>query len=151
MSRFSGDHLRIVSTSISLGTRALSARCEVGRNLPSIIKYSKVLVAFTQIWNETRHRLVASGVHIKMEPNAKLWPKYSPESLKYRILSLRCPFKLRQHIIINFDLPFFFSFSNRLHYVWILISIPGFTMIVLIKFRFVSDRKKIIIVLPLFL
>ncbi|KAG0697291.1 hypothetical protein DFH29DRAFT_1003836 [Suillus ampliporus] len=48
-----GDKLRIVSTTLTLGSRALSSRCE--------------------IWNVTRHRLVASAVHIKMiasEPKA---------------------------------------------------------------------------------
>ncbi|THH04595.1 hypothetical protein EW145_g5407 [Phellinidium pouzarii] len=44
-----GDNLRIISTSISLGTRSMSARSE--------------------IWNATHHRLVASGVHIKMDPS----------------------------------------------------------------------------------
>ncbi|TFK46948.1 hypothetical protein OE88DRAFT_1714733 [Heliocybe sulcata] len=48
-----GDKLRIVSTTIAVGSRTMSARCE--------------------IWNDTHHRLVASGVHIKMEPSrAKL-------------------------------------------------------------------------------
>ncbi|KAJ7223056.1 HotDog domain-containing protein [Mycena pura] len=48
-----GDKLRIVNTSIAIGARALSARAE--------------------IWNVTKHRLVASGVHIKMQPStAKL-------------------------------------------------------------------------------
>ncbi|KAH7926792.1 hypothetical protein BV22DRAFT_1086317 [Leucogyrophana mollusca] len=41
-----GDKLRIVCTTLTLGNRALSSRCE--------------------IWDETRHRLVASGVHTKM-------------------------------------------------------------------------------------
>ncbi|KAF9236188.1 HotDog domain-containing protein [Melanogaster broomeanus] len=41
-----GDRLRIVSTTITLGSRTLTARCE--------------------IWNITEHRLVASGVHTKM-------------------------------------------------------------------------------------
>ncbi|KIJ20496.1 hypothetical protein PAXINDRAFT_108621 [Paxillus involutus ATCC 200175] len=41
-----GDRLRIVSTTISLGGRAQSSRCE--------------------IWNITHHRLVASGIHTKM-------------------------------------------------------------------------------------
>ncbi|KAN0097148.1 HotDog domain containing protein [Tylopilus felleus] len=40
------DRLRIISTTIALGSRVLSARCE--------------------IWNVTEHRLVASGVHTKM-------------------------------------------------------------------------------------
>ncbi|KAL5525412.1 hypothetical protein ACEPAF_9282 [Sanghuangporus sanghuang] len=44
-----GDRLRIVSTTISLGARAMSARSE--------------------IWNQTQHRLVATGVHIKMDPS----------------------------------------------------------------------------------
>jgi len=48
-----GDLLRIVSTTLALGSRAMSVRCE--------------------IWNVPHHRLVASGVHIKMEPSvAKL-------------------------------------------------------------------------------
>ncbi|KDQ64051.1 hypothetical protein JAAARDRAFT_52052 [Jaapia argillacea MUCL 33604] len=48
-----GDRLKIVSTSITVGVRVMSARCEV--------------------WNVTRHRLVASGVHAKMEASpAKL-------------------------------------------------------------------------------
>ncbi|KAG1873621.1 HotDog domain-containing protein [Suillus subalutaceus] len=45
----SGDKLRIVSTTLAVGSRALSSRCE--------------------IWNVTRHRLVASAVHIKMVPS----------------------------------------------------------------------------------
>ncbi|KAF8334854.1 HotDog domain-containing protein [Amanita rubescens] len=44
-----GDTLRIVNTTITLGSRALSAR--------------------TEIWSDTHHRLVASGSHIKMQPS----------------------------------------------------------------------------------
>lgn len=44
-----GDRLRIVSTTMTLGSRSMTARCE--------------------IWNASKHRLVASGVHIKMEPS----------------------------------------------------------------------------------
>ncbi|KAJ7239983.1 HotDog domain-containing protein [Mycena haematopus] len=48
-----GEKLRIVNTTMTVGARALSAR--------------------TEIWNATKHRLVASGVHIKMQPSkAKL-------------------------------------------------------------------------------
>ncbi|KAF7307700.1 Acyl-coenzyme A thioesterase 13 [Mycena kentingensis (nom. inval.)] len=43
-----GDKLRIISTTLSIGTRVITAR--------------------TEIWNATRHRLAASGVHIKMTP-----------------------------------------------------------------------------------
>ncbi|KAJ7621291.1 HotDog domain-containing protein [Roridomyces roridus] len=45
-----GDTLRIVNTTLTVGARAMSAR--------------------TEIWNKTHHRLVASGVHIKMQPSA---------------------------------------------------------------------------------
>ncbi|KIK95324.1 hypothetical protein PAXRUDRAFT_390459 [Paxillus rubicundulus Ve08.2h10] len=45
-----GDRLRIVSTTISLGGRAQSSRCE--------------------IWNVTHHRLVASGVHTRMSASS---------------------------------------------------------------------------------
>ncbi|KAG9317764.1 HotDog domain-containing protein [Chiua virens] len=44
------DKLRIVSATITLGSRALSSRCE--------------------IWNVTQHRLVASAVHTKMIASA---------------------------------------------------------------------------------
>ncbi|KAG6841294.1 hypothetical protein C0991_012464 [Blastosporella zonata] len=44
-----GDRLRIVNTTMTMGARALSAR--------------------TEIWNVTHHRLVSSGVHIKMKPS----------------------------------------------------------------------------------
>ncbi|KAJ6619025.1 HotDog domain-containing protein [Mycena sp. CBHHK59/15] len=44
-----GDTLRIVNTTMTVGARAMSAR--------------------TEIWNATHHRLVASGVHIKMQPS----------------------------------------------------------------------------------
>ncbi|TFY67510.1 hypothetical protein EVG20_g3923 [Dentipellis fragilis] len=44
-----GDKLKIVSTTITVGARVMSARCE--------------------IWDVTNHRLVASGVHIKMDPS----------------------------------------------------------------------------------
>ncbi|KAJ7777597.1 HotDog domain-containing protein [Mycena maculata] len=48
-----GEKLRIVNTTMTVGARAMSAR--------------------TEIWNATQHRLVASGVHIKMQPSvAKL-------------------------------------------------------------------------------
>jgi len=44
-----GETIRLVNTSLTLGARAQSAR--------------------TEIWNVTKHRLVASGVHIKMQPS----------------------------------------------------------------------------------
>ncbi|KAJ7817864.1 HotDog domain-containing protein [Mycena olivaceomarginata] len=44
-----GETLRIVNTTITVGARAMSAR--------------------TEIWSATKHRLVASGVHIKMRPS----------------------------------------------------------------------------------
>jgi len=44
-----GDKVRIVNTTMTVGSRAMSARCE--------------------IWNETHHRLVASAVHAKMVPS----------------------------------------------------------------------------------
>ncbi|KAF7297176.1 4HBT domain-containing protein [Mycena indigotica] len=44
-----GEKLRIVNTTITVGSRIMSARVE--------------------IWNATKHRLVASGVHIKMQPS----------------------------------------------------------------------------------
>ncbi|KAK2459954.1 hypothetical protein APHAL10511_008039 [Amanita phalloides] len=44
-----GETLRIVNTTITLGSRALSAR--------------------TEIWSTERHRLVASGTHVKMQPS----------------------------------------------------------------------------------
>ncbi|TFK44002.1 hypothetical protein BDQ12DRAFT_731952 [Crucibulum laeve] len=44
-----GDKLRLINTTLTLGARAHSAR--------------------TEIWNATHHRLVASGVHIKMNPS----------------------------------------------------------------------------------
>ncbi|KAJ8594000.1 hypothetical protein M405DRAFT_809819 [Rhizopogon salebrosus TDB-379] len=49
-----GDKLRIVSTTLAAGSRTFSSRCE--------------------IWNTTRHRLVASAVHLKMEPRAAKAP-----------------------------------------------------------------------------
>ncbi|KAJ7266432.1 HotDog domain-containing protein [Mycena haematopus] len=44
-----GETLRIINTTMTVGARAMSAR--------------------TEIWNATKHRLVASGVHIKMQPS----------------------------------------------------------------------------------
>ncbi|KAL4256767.1 thioesterase PaaI family protein [Pleurotus pulmonarius] len=44
-----GDKLKIVNTTMSVGARAMSARCE--------------------IWNVSQHRLVASGTHITMQPS----------------------------------------------------------------------------------
>ncbi|KAJ6476206.1 HotDog domain-containing protein [Mycena sanguinolenta] len=44
-----GETLRIISNTITLGARVMSAR--------------------TEIWNATKHRLVASGVHVKMQPS----------------------------------------------------------------------------------
>ncbi|KIO12365.1 hypothetical protein M404DRAFT_993360 [Pisolithus tinctorius Marx 270] len=45
-----GDRLRIVSTTLSCGSRVLTSRCE--------------------IWDATNHRLIASGVHTKMPGSA---------------------------------------------------------------------------------
>ncbi|KAF9562480.1 hypothetical protein CPC08DRAFT_706687 [Agrocybe pediades] len=44
-----GERLRLVNTTMTIGRRAESVR--------------------TEIWNVTHHRLVASGVHIKMMPS----------------------------------------------------------------------------------
>ncbi|TFK69434.1 Thioesterase/thiol ester dehydrase-isomerase, partial [Pluteus cervinus] len=46
-----GDTLRIVNTTMTVGSRAVSVRAEV--------------------WSKTYHRLVASGVHIKMQPSSE--------------------------------------------------------------------------------
>ncbi|KAF5390700.1 hypothetical protein D9757_002575 [Collybiopsis confluens] len=45
-----GETLRVVNTTMAVGRRVASAR--------------------TEIWSETNRRLVASGVHIKMEPSS---------------------------------------------------------------------------------
>ncbi|KAK7029372.1 hypothetical protein VNI00_014626 [Paramarasmius palmivorus] len=50
-----GEDLRIVSTTLTVGGRAFSAR--------------------TEMWSETHHRLVASGVHIKLTPSTPGVPK----------------------------------------------------------------------------
>src|ERR1700761_1357756 len=66
-----GDKLRIVNTSIAIGARALSARAEACSNIPLLLL--SLTYEAEQIWNVTKHRLVASGVHIKMQPSpAKL-------------------------------------------------------------------------------
>ncbi|KAF8165770.1 HotDog domain-containing protein [Crassisporium funariophilum] len=44
-----GERLRLVNTTLTMGSRVESVR--------------------TEIWNATRHRLVASGIHIKMAPS----------------------------------------------------------------------------------
>ncbi|KAJ7916949.1 HotDog domain-containing protein [Mycena leptocephala] len=44
-----GEKLRIINTTMTIGRRTMTAR--------------------TEIWNATKHRLVASGVHIKMAPS----------------------------------------------------------------------------------
>ncbi|KAF7373388.1 Acyl-coenzyme A thioesterase 13 [Mycena sanguinolenta] len=44
-----GETLRIISNTMTMGARVMSAR--------------------TEIWNATKHRLVASGVHVKMQPS----------------------------------------------------------------------------------
>ncbi|KAF8638094.1 hypothetical protein AX17_002455 [Amanita inopinata Kibby_2008] len=44
-----GEKLRIVNTTMTIGSRAHSAR--------------------TEIWNDTHHRLVVSGMHVKMQPS----------------------------------------------------------------------------------
>jgi acyl-coenzyme A thioesterase 13 len=45
-----GSKLRIVSSTLTLGARSMSAR--------------------TEIWDATHQRLVASGVHVKMDASA---------------------------------------------------------------------------------
>ncbi|KAJ6545190.1 hypothetical protein B0H19DRAFT_955602 [Mycena capillaripes] len=44
-----GEKLRIINTTMTIGRRTMTTR--------------------TEIWNVTKHRLVASGVHIKMVPS----------------------------------------------------------------------------------
>ncbi|KAJ7290642.1 HotDog domain-containing protein [Mycena rebaudengoi] len=44
-----GEKLRIINTTMTIGRRTMTTR--------------------TEIWNATKHRLVASGVHIKMAPS----------------------------------------------------------------------------------
>jgi acyl-coenzyme A thioesterase 13 len=43
-----GDRLRVINTTLTIGSRAFTAR--------------------TEIWSETHHRLVASGTHVKLIP-----------------------------------------------------------------------------------
>ncbi|KAJ8087158.1 hypothetical protein PM082_005986 [Marasmius tenuissimus] len=50
-----GEDLRIVSTTLTVGGRAFSAR--------------------TEMWSDTHHRLVASGVHVKLSPSQPRAPK----------------------------------------------------------------------------
>ncbi|KAF5337992.1 hypothetical protein D9758_014330 [Tetrapyrgos nigripes] len=45
-----GEELRIVNTTMTLGTRVTSCR--------------------TEIWSKTHHRLISSGIHIKMAPTS---------------------------------------------------------------------------------
>jgi len=47
-----GDRIRLVNTTLTMGSRVESVR--------------------TEVWNVTHHRLVASGVHIKMPPSQPL-------------------------------------------------------------------------------
>jgi len=56
-----GDKLRIVSTTMALGGRIMSSACE--------------------IWNVTHHRLVASGVQLKMHPSPSGGNDEPPERL----------------------------------------------------------------------
>ncbi|KAJ3810055.1 HotDog domain-containing protein [Lentinula aff. lateritia] len=46
-----GEDLRIINTSMSIGTRVISAK--------------------TEIWSATHHRILVSGVHLKMTPTRK--------------------------------------------------------------------------------
>ncbi|KAF9077945.1 hypothetical protein BDP27DRAFT_1379142 [Rhodocollybia butyracea] len=50
-SAFLGEELKIINTSMTVGRRAVSAQ--------------------TEIWSATNHRLVVSGVHVKMTPTRK--------------------------------------------------------------------------------
>ncbi|KAG7097488.1 hypothetical protein E1B28_004830 [Marasmius oreades] len=50
-----GEELRIVSTTLTVGGRAFSAR--------------------TEMWSDTHNRLVASGVHVKLSPSTGRTPK----------------------------------------------------------------------------
>ncbi|KAF9528052.1 HotDog domain-containing protein [Crepidotus variabilis] len=47
-----GDQLKIVNTTLTMGSRVVSAR--------------------TEIWNATHHRLAVSGTHIKMAPTPSI-------------------------------------------------------------------------------
>lgn len=73
--------MRIISTTMTIGSRAFTARCEVRpkRIIPGLanarnrngVRFVDFLTLFYgQIWNVTHNRLVSSGVHVKMEPSA---------------------------------------------------------------------------------
>lgn len=58
-----GDNLRIVSTSLSMGGRTMSCRCEVHIE-PICETNSYQLTICTQIWDTTNHRLVVSATQV---------------------------------------------------------------------------------------
>ncbi|KAF5371172.1 hypothetical protein D9758_004275 [Tetrapyrgos nigripes] len=77
-----GDTLRIINSTVTVGSRVQTARTEVSLivitslgSVPYLIFCSVlvpillVFISELQIWNDTHHRLVASGVHVKMEPS----------------------------------------------------------------------------------
>ena len=77
-----GDRIRLVNTTLTVGSRVESVRTEASIIYffylqVSPIKYFCFPWADIKIWNVTHHRLVASGVHVKMPPSqplkAALW------------------------------------------------------------------------------
>lgn len=80
-----GDQLRIVSTTLTLGARILSARTEVRKKLENWIPDFDSL-PLSQIWSLVHHRLVASGTHMKMQPSLpkhSLWMKHWNSRSRY--------------------------------------------------------------------
>ncbi|PPQ94831.1 hypothetical protein CVT25_007468 [Psilocybe cyanescens] len=63
-----GERIRLVNTTLTVGKRTESVRTE---STPSFFNPLRIRFSLgsDQIWNVTHHRLVASGVHIKMMPS----------------------------------------------------------------------------------
>ena len=74
-----GDRIRLVNTTLTVGSRVESMQTEASiyfifilspsfdDQLPTPLFFFSL--ADIKIWNVTHHRLVASGVHIKMRPS----------------------------------------------------------------------------------
>jgi hypothetical protein len=62
---YSGTKLWIVSTSIAVGGRVMTARCEVSCSFPS---HSSVQSITSKVWDKEQEKILISAVHSKVNP-----------------------------------------------------------------------------------
>lgn len=92
------SELRIVSTLVSYGSRIGTSRCEV--SLSCEVSARSDTEKPPQIWDKTKHRLVATGIQTMMQPSPKTWPNEA----------------LYVYLFVEFRLHLWFHVLSRLGY-----------------------------------